>query len=162
VIGMAGSQEKCDLLLELGAAGAINYKTDDVSAALSRYCPNRINCVFDNVGGVLLDTILLHIAVGARIALCGQISRYGGQTEDLKNWNRILFDRATMRGFIFLDYLKLVEAAEKDLGDRLSKEQLIFREEIIEGLQNAPKALEKLFDGTHSGKLLVRVAPDAA
>jgi NADPH-dependent curcumin reductase len=162
VIGIAGSREKCDFLLELGAAGTINYKTEDVSAALSSWCPTGINCVFDNVGGVLLDTLLPHIAVGARIALCGQISRYDGQTEGLKNWNSLLFNRATMRGFIFLDDPKLMEAAEKDLADRLSKGQLIFREEIVEGLKNAPKALERLFDGSNNGKLLVRIAPDAA
>jgi NADPH-dependent curcumin reductase CurA len=160
VIGMAGSQDKCDFLTQLGATGTINYKTDDVSGALSRYCPNGINCVFDNVGGVLLDTMLLHIAVGARIALCGQISRYDGQTEGLRNWNRVLFNRATMRGFIFLDNPSLVAAAEEDLCDRLSKGQLIFREEIIEGLKNAPKGLEKLFDGSNRGKLLVRIAVD--
>jgi NADPH-dependent curcumin reductase CurA len=74
-----------------------------VSQALASHCPTGINCVFDNVGGVLLDTMLLHIAVGVRIALCGQISRYDGQTEGFANWNSLLFNRAMMRGFIFLD-----------------------------------------------------------
>lgn len=162
VIGVAGSQEKCDFLRKLGAAGTINYKTDDLDQALAGLCPDGINCVFDNVGGKQLDTLLLHIAVGARLCLCGLISRYEGAPVGLENWSRILYMRATMRGFIFLDDPALMKAAETDLLDRLLKGQIIFREEIIEGLQNAPRALEKLFDGSNTGRLLIKVCPDAA
>jgi hypothetical protein len=161
VIGIAGSADKSDWVRSLGAADCINYKADDLEAALSKLCPDRIDIIYDNVGGSMLDALLPHIALNSRLILCGAISRYKAEPDSLKNWFQLLINRARMQGFIYRDHLDRVGEAEADMLPRLQKGEIKYRDHIIEGLQNAPQALGMLFDGTNRGKIIVRVTSDA-
>ncbi|MGV2103847.1 NADP-dependent oxidoreductase [Rhizobium sp. 21-4511-3d] len=162
VIGLAGDDEKCAWVKSLGAAECINYKTTDIAAALHEFCPDRVDVVFDNVGGAMLDELLLHLNTGARIVLSGALARYNATPEPLANWFQLHINRATMKGYIFLDHFDRFDEADADLMGRWEQGDLQYREHIIDGLENAPDALRKLFDGTNRGKLLVKIKPDAS
>src|SRR5258708_18452232 len=106
-VGLAGSPEKCEYVVkELGFDACINYKTEDVKAALRQHCPNGINVYFDNVGGEILDAALAQLARGARVVLCGAISQYCS-TSGVKgpdNYLSLLVNRARMEGFLVFDF----------------------------------------------------------
>lgn len=159
VIGVAGTPAKCEWVRELGADECVDYREDDVSAACSRLCPDGIDVIFDNVGGEMLDALLPHLAVNARVVLCGAISRHdrGRGPDPLHNWFHLLFNRVRMEGFIYLDHEARFDEIEADLLPRLRNGELRSREHVVEGLTAAPAALHTLFDGTNTGKLLVRV-----
>jgi len=163
VVGMAGSDEKCRMLIdEFGYDAAINYKTEDLMEAIGRTCPNGVNIYFDNVGGDILNTALANIAYGARVIICGAISQYTHLEQGAKgpgNYGNLLFQRASMYGFIVLDhYVDLRAKMEADLIDWLKAGKLHYREEVVDGLENAGEAVNRLYDGTNMGKLLVKIA----
>lgn len=157
VIGLAGDDEKCAWVKSLGATDCINYKTTDIGAALRECCPDRVDIVFDNVGGAMLDALLLHLNTNARIVLSGALARYNATPEPLTNWFQLHINRATMKGYIFLDHFDRFDEADADLMRRWQRGEIHFREHIIEGLERAPAALRKLFDGSNRGKLLVKI-----
>jgi len=159
VIGIAGSPEKCAWVRELGAEDCIDYKAEDVAEAVTRLCPDRIDVIFDNVGGAMLDALLPHVAVNARIVLCGAISRYEGGRgpEPLRNWFHLLPNRVRMQGYIYADHEHRFAEIEADILPRIRSGQIQVREQVIDGLHAAPQALRMLFDGANIGKLLVRV-----
>lgn len=162
VIGLAGDDEKCAWVKSLGATECINYKTTDIGAALRALCPDRVDVVFDNVGGAMLDELLLHLNTNARIVLSGALARYNAAPEPLTNWFQLHINRATMKGFIFMDHFDRFDEADGDLMRRWKNGELHFREHIVDGLENAPEVLRKLFDGSNRGKLLVKIKSDAA
>jgi NADPH-dependent curcumin reductase CurA len=159
VIGVAGTPAKCAWVRELGADECVDYREDDVSAAFARLCPDGIDVIFDNVGGEMLDALLPYVAVNARVVLCGAISRHDGSRgpAPLHNWFHLLFNRVRMEGFIYMDHEARFDEIEADLLPRLRDGALRSREHVVEGLTAAPAALHTLFDGTNTGKLLVRV-----
>lgn len=158
VVGIAGSDEKCRWITEeLGFDAAINYKTENVQQQLRRHCPNGIDIDFENVGGQVLDDVLSLINLRARIVLCGMISQYGGDVVGPKNLANLGIQRARMEGFIVLDYLPRAQEAMAQLGQWLGEGKLKYRVDVVEGLENAPLAVNKLFDGTNQGKLIVKV-----
>jgi NADPH-dependent curcumin reductase len=163
VVGITGSDEKCDWITrELGFDAAINYRKENVAEGLARTCPNGIDIDFENVGGETLDAILGRINLGARIVLCGLISQYNatGPVPGPYNFLNILVQRARVQGFIILDFAaRFQEAAEKIVPWLLSG-KLKYRTDIVDGLPDAPTALNKLFDGTNTGKLLVKVSDE--
>jgi NADPH-dependent curcumin reductase CurA len=161
VIGLAGDEEKCDCVRSLGAEDCINYKTDDIAESIARLCSDRINIVFDNVGGSMLDSLLPFLAVNSRIILCGAISRYKGKPECIANWLQVLINRTRMQGFIYRDHEDRFHEAEADLLPRLERGEIRYREHVIDGLENALRALGMLFDGSNRGKLLVIIVSDA-
>ena len=159
VIGMAGSDDKCAWLTEdLGFDAALNYKTEDVGAALDRLAPNGINVYFDNVGGEILDLCLERIATNARVVICGGISRYNatGPIPGPKNYFNLVFRRARMEGFIVLDYAKHFPQAIEEMRGWMAAGQLKQQATIIEGFEQLPKALIQLFAGANTGKLMVQ------
>ena len=161
VVGIAGSDEKCRWLTqELGFDGAINYKTEQVGEALVRLCPNGIDIDFENVGGEILDAILARINRRARIVVCGLISQYNATAPvpGPYQFARVLIQRARVEGFIVLDHLDRAPAAMADLGRWLAEGKLRYRADVVEGLENAPRALGRLFDGSHQGKLIIQVS----
>lgn len=162
VIGLAGDDEKCAWVKSLGAVECINYKTTDIAVALQDLCPDRIDVVFDNVGGAMLDELLLHLNTNARIVLSGALARYNPEPEPLKNWFQLHINRAVMKGYIFLDHFDRFDEADTDLFHRWQRGEITYREHIIDGLENAPDALRKLFDGSNRGKLLVKIKSNAA
>jgi hypothetical protein len=158
VFGLAGSAEKCAWLTDaLGFDGAINYKTQDVAAELDRLCPDGINIYFDNVGGEILDICLARIAMNARIVICGGISRYNatGPLPGPKNYFNLVFRRARMEGFIVIDYAQRFAEAAKEMQAWIDAGQLKQQATVIDGFQELPRALIKLFEGFNTGKLMV-------
>jgi NADPH-dependent curcumin reductase CurA len=161
VIGIAGGPVKCDWLLKEAAFdAAVDYKNEDVGERLSALCPAGVDVYFDNVGGKTLDEVLARIARGARIVLCGAISRY--EHEDFGpgpgNYFNLILQRARMQGFLVLDYgARFPEAIEK-LAGWLAEGRLKQKEDIQEGLENAPRTLMRLFRGENFGKQLLKLA----
>lgn len=164
VVGLAGTDEKCRWIEEeLGFDAAINYKTTkDLQADIQDACPDGLDLYFDNVGGEILNTALSLINRGARVVICGAISQYNA-TEPVPgpaNYLALLVQRARMEGFIVLDYAKRFPEAQRAIGGWLQEGKVSWRADVVEGLENAPDALLKLFDGRNRGKLLVKVAGD--
>ena len=161
VVGLAGTDEKCAWIVdELGFDAAINYKTDDLEASIRKTCPDRIDVYYDNVGGDILNAALGHLNLGARIVICGAIQRFN-RTDTLpgpSNYINLLGKRATMRGFVILDYRDRFMEAIGMLAPLVIAKKIKFKEEIIDGLENAPTAIHKLYDGTNTGKLIVKIA----
>lgn len=160
VVGIAGTDEKCRWLTEeLGFDAAINYKTEDVSEALKRACPNGIDVYFENVGGSILDAVLAQINLGARISLCGLISQYNaeGPVPGPYNFAMILIKRARVQGFIVMDYMNRAEEALNQLGRWMMEGKIKYRVDVVDGLEQAPRAVNKLFDGSNQGKLVVKI-----
>jgi NADPH-dependent curcumin reductase CurA len=163
VVGLAGSDEKCHwLTAELGFDAAINYRTENVLEALRRHCPNGIDVDFENVGGETLDAVLALVNNHARVVLCGLISTYN---EDARvagpaRFANILMKRVKLQGFIITDYLKRFAEGRAQLAQWLNAGQLKYRVDVVRGLENAPKAVGKLFTGENKGKLLVQVSDE--
>ncbi|MEX2267305.1 MAG: NADP-dependent oxidoreductase [Acidimicrobiia bacterium] len=164
VIGIAGTDEKCAWVTEdLGFDACINYKTEDVAKRLDELCPDGIDVYFDNVGGTILDEALARLALNARVAMCGTISSYNesGLPESVHNYFKLIATRSRMEGFLVLDYLDRFDEGAAKLLEWTFEGRLQAREQIVDGLENAPRALNMLFTGENTGKLLVKVDPDA-
>jgi NADPH-dependent curcumin reductase len=163
VIGIAGSEEKCHWLKdELGFDAAINYKTESVLESLQQHCPDGIDVYFENVGGEILDAVLSLINLRARIVLCGLISQYNATKPVPGAYNllNIVTQRAKLEGFIILDYFDRAQEALADLGEWYAQGKIKYRVDAIDGLENAPSAINKLFDGTNQGKLIIKVSQE--
>jgi NADPH-dependent curcumin reductase CurA len=160
-VGIAGGAEKCQYITsELGFDAAIDYKSEDVSAALRKHCPNGIDVYFDNVGGDILDAVLLQINLGARIVICGAISQYNNTTpvKGPSNYLSLLMNRATMKGMLVLDFIDRYPQAAREMAGWMAAGKLKSREDVVDGLQNFPEVLLKLFTGENFGKLILKVA----
>lgn len=161
VIGIAGGPEKCAEVVErYGFDVCLDYREPNLSRRLREVCPKGIDLYFDNVGGEILDAVLLNIAMRGRIVLCGAISQYN-ETEGfgLKNHTMMIMRRASMQGFIVLDYANRYGEAQLELGAMVLSGQLRHSEHLVSGLENAPEALNLLFSGGNHGKTLVVVDP---
>jgi NADPH-dependent curcumin reductase CurA len=163
VVGIAGTDEKCRWLTEdLGFDAAVNYKKTVLRAGLRRACPGGIDVYFDNVGGSTLETVLALINRRARIVVCGLISQYNtaGPVPGPSNLGQLLVQRARMEGFIVLDHADQAGAAIADLVRWHREGRLKYRLDVVDGLEQAPAAVNRLFEGTNTGKLVVKVASD--
>ena len=159
-IGIAGGAAKCRYLVdELGFDAAIDYKAEDVRKSLRTHCPNGVNVYFDNVGGDILDIVLTQIARHARIVVCGAISQYNNTTpiKGPSNYLSLLVNRARMEGMVVFDYASRYPNAINDIAAWIAAGKLKSREDIVEGLENFPEALLKLFSGENFGKLVLKV-----
>ncbi|WP_459549377.1 NADP-dependent oxidoreductase [Nocardia sp. X0981] len=165
VIGTAGSPEKVAWVRDTARFDScLNYRDDDIPAALRAFAPDGLTAVFDNVGGALLESALDHLALHARIALCGSISSgytAAGYGAGPANYMQLAFRRARMEGFIFYDHHADFPAALTQLAGWVAAGELRWAEDIVEGLADAPAALQRLFDGANLGKQLVQVRPAA-
>jgi NADPH-dependent curcumin reductase len=161
VVGIAGSDEKCAWLVEeLGFDAAISYKTEHVAKRLHELCPKGINIYFDNVGGEILDTALGQLAMKGRVVCCGAISAYNDDRADiagLKNYFTLITKRARMEGFLILDYLDRFPEAQGDLFGWVLEGRVKHAVHLVEGLENAPDALNLLFTGGNTGKVIVEL-----
>ncbi len=164
VVGIAGSNEKCKWLTkELGFDAAINYKSGPVSKGLKENCPNGIDVYFDNTGGEILEAVLFQMNMHGRIACCGVVSQY--DTANPASGPRgvpglLVVKRLKMEGFIVMDYFAKRAQATAELAGWVKDGRLKVKEDIVEGLENAPKGLIGLLHGENSGKRLVRVSPE--
>jgi NADPH-dependent curcumin reductase CurA len=160
VIGVAGSDEKCRWLTDdLGADGAINYRTDDLAAKLKEHCPKGVDVFFDNTGGPVLDAVLGRIANGGRVVLCGAISSYNDHHKPPgpANYLNLISRRASMQGFISWDYWGRWAEITDQLRAWVQDGSLRYRTHIFEGLEAAPDALNAMFTGENIGKIVVKL-----
>jgi hypothetical protein len=158
VVGLAGTDEKCRWITEeLGFDEAVNYKTEDVGRRLREACPDGIDLYFDNVGGEILDTCLGLIALRGRVVLCGAISTYneGGRPAGPGNYRALIARRGRMEGFIILDYADRFPEAQAAMLGWLAEGRLHHAEHVVHGLESAPDALNLLFTGGNTGKVIV-------
>ncbi len=161
VVGIAGGADKCAYVRDvLGFDGVIDYRSEKVSAGLRRECPHGIDVFFDNVGGAMLDDVLAKINKSARVVICGAVSQYNsvGAPYGPTNYLSLLVNRASMAGFIVFDYADRYSEALDDLAQWYESGALKSSEEIMDGLDSFPEALQRLFGGDKIGKLLVRVS----
>ncbi|KAJ0092373.1 hypothetical protein Patl1_26872 [Pistacia atlantica] len=145
---------------KFGFDDAFNYKEEqDLDAALKRCFPDGIDIYFENVGGKMLDAVLLNMRLHGRITACGMISQYNlSQPEGVHNMMNIVFKRIQMKGFLatdyFPEYAKFLEVVLPLIRER----KIVYLEDIVEGLENAPAALVGLFTGRNVGKQVVVVS----
>jgi NADPH-dependent curcumin reductase CurA len=162
-VGIAGGADKCRYLVtDLGFDAAVDYKSEDVAAALRKSCPQAINIYFDNVGGDILEAALANLARGARVVICGAISQYNntGPMQGPRNYMSLLVHRATMKGMLVFDYADRYAQAAQEMGGWMRAGKLKSREDIVEGLETFPDTFLKLFRGENQGKLILKVATD--
>ncbi|CAN6353207.1 unnamed protein product [Urochloa humidicola] len=161
VVGSAGSDEKVKLLkTKFGFDEAFNYKKEqNLNAALQRYFPEGIDIYFENVGGTMLDAVLLNMRMHGRIAVCGMISQYNlEQPEGTQNLSSLIIKRVRMEGFMVSDYFGQYHKFEEEMVGYLKDGKVAYVEDVAEGLEKAPAALIGLFTGRNVGKQLVTVA----
>ncbi|KAM5576919.1 2-alkenal reductase (NADP(+)-dependent)-like [Rosa sericea] len=162
VVGSVGSKEKVDLLKnKLGFDEAFNYKEEnDLDAALKRYFPKGIDIYFENVGGKMLDAVLLNMRPHGHIAVCGLISHYNlNQPQGFSNLTSLIFNRIRMEGFVVFDYFHLYPKFLDMVLPYIREGKIVYLEDIVEGLESGPAALVGLFSGRNVGKQIVLVAP---
>ena len=165
VVGIAGSDEKCKWLTETaGFDAAINYKSEDVGAALDKHCPDGIDVNFENVGGKIMDQVIARLNDFSRMPLCGLISTYNA-TEPVPgpyNFSNLLMRRTLVKGFIVIDYFPRFPEGMQQMAGWLMEGKLKFETDIVKGLENAPASLSRLFEGKNLGKLIVEVSEPPA
>jgi NADPH-dependent curcumin reductase CurA len=160
VVGIAGGPRKCAWIVdELGFDAAIDYKNEDVATRLRETCPDGIDLYFDNVGGEILNACLAQLALRGRVVLCGAISSYNdrGRPAGPSNYAALIIRRGRMEGFLILDYFDRFPQAQAEVGAWLAAGQIQAAEHIVEGLQNAPDALNLLFTGGNTGKVILQL-----
>jgi NADPH-dependent curcumin reductase CurA len=161
VVGIAGGPEKCKWIVEeLGFDAAIDYKAEEVNAALREHCPEGVDVYFDNVGGEILDAALARLALRARVVVCGAISQYNNldAVRGPSNYMSLLVNRARMEGFVVVDYMSRAPEAVREMAGWIAAGKLVTREDVVEGFESFPDALLKLFAGENVGKLVLKVA----
>jgi NADPH-dependent curcumin reductase CurA len=167
VVGIAGSDEKCNWLREeLAFDAALNYKEANFKKELKAACPNGVDIYFDNVGGEILETALYLMNTFGRVVACGMISLYNAiqAVPGPANFPLVISKRLKIQGFIATDYSSKVKEMVSSFTQWYSSGQLKYRVDIVRGLEQAPVAINKLFDGSNQGKLMVQVSdpPGAA
>ncbi|MGI2329223.1 NADP-dependent oxidoreductase [Planococcus sp. YIM B11945] len=161
VVGIAGSEEKIAYLKnELGFDEAVNYKEESFADDLAKAVPNGVDVYFDNVGGTVTDEVFKLLNTNARIPLCGAISSYNAEGEDVgpRLQSYMIKTSALMKGFTVGIYADRFEEGSKQLAEWLQEGRLKYEETIEEGFENTPDAFLGLFKGTNLGKMLVKVA----
>ncbi|UZD53629.1 NADP-dependent oxidoreductase [Caldimonas aquatica] len=161
-VGIAGGPDKCRYVVEeLGFDACIDYKQHrdvrSLASALKEACPDGIDGYFENVGGMMLDAVLLRMNAFARIALCGMISGYNGEPIPLQNPQLLLVNRVKLQGFIVSEHMDVWPEALKELGTLVATGKLKYRESIAQGIESAPEAFIGLLKGRNFGKQLVKL-----
>ena len=158
VVGIAGSDDKCEWITkDLGFDAAINYKHPDWKEKLAAATPNGIDIDFENVGGEIMHAVLDRMNLHGRVVLCGLISGYTKGDPGLASFGMAIVKRLRIQGFIVIDYAARFMEAATQLGQWKMFGKLKDRETIVEGLQKAPEAINMLFTGGNTGKLIVKV-----
>jgi NADPH-dependent curcumin reductase CurA len=162
VVGIAGGADKCAYVVdELGFDACIDHRAHrdakSLAAALDAAAPKGIDGNFENVGGMILDVILSRMNAFGRVALCGMISGYDGQSLAIGNARLLLTQRLKLQGFIVSEHMALWPAALKELGAGVATGRIKYRESVAEGLAAAPEAFLGLLKGRNFGKQVVKL-----
>ena len=164
VVGIAGGADKCRFLTEkLGFDGAIDYKNEDLAAALKRECPKGVDVYFDNVGGEHLEAALDAFNDGGRAALCGAISQYNetGAAPGPRNLGNLITRGLTLQGFTVGHYTQHVPAFSAAMTAWLTAGEIVYDETVVDGIENAVGAFLGLMRGENTGKMLVRIVAES-
>lgn len=164
-VGIAGGPEKVELCRTVfGYDVAVDYREGELDAAIAEACPDGINVYFDNTSGAISDAVFKHLAVGARVIICG--------TSSIASWNpppmgprverHLLVKRARMQGFLIFDYTKRYPEGLQSLTEWVKAGLVRYREDILDGLELAPDSIAGLYRGENLGKRIIRIAPNAA
>ena len=159
-IGIAGGAEKIRLCREVfGYDDAFDYRADNLDAALQRACPNGVNVYFDNTAGPIADIAHRHLAIRARVVVCGTASlpRWDPWPSGPRIERHLLVKRARMEGFVMFDHMDRYEASVQQLAQWVREGRLRYREDILEGIESCPDALAGLYRGENTGKRLIRL-----
>ena len=162
-VGITGGAAKKALCTgEFGYSAAIDYKSEDVGAALDTACPDGVDVYFDNTSGPITDAVMSRLKVGARVVICG--------TASIANWHPspqgprfervLLTKRARMQGYVIFDYAPRYGEALAELTPWVQAGRIRFREDILDGIEHAPDAIAGLYRGDNLGKRLIRIAPE--
>jgi NADPH-dependent curcumin reductase CurA len=161
VVGIAGGTKKCTFVTgELGFDACVDYKAEkDLDTALRAACPNGIDVYFDNVGGEVSDAVLRNINFFGRVALCGSISQYNATTPPMgpRLLGTFVGKRVRAQGFIVTDFAGKYDAAMRQMGEWIKSGKLKYREDVVQGIDKAPRAFIGLLRGENFGKLLVKM-----
>jgi NADPH-dependent curcumin reductase CurA len=161
VVGIAGGPEKCALLTdEFGFDAAVDYKAPDWRAQLKAATPDGIDVDFENVGGEIMEAVFGRLNVRARVALCGLISGYndaGDVPAGPRNFANLLIQRVHLEGFIVLDHFGRAREIIPQLAGWMAEGKLKAKETVVEGFEQLPVAINMLFDGKNTGKLVVKL-----
>ena len=160
VVGVAGGREKCDWIVrELGFDACIDYKNDDVAAALKRAAPEGVDVYFDNTGGPILQAALFAMKMHGRISCCGAVSQYDVASPKSPAGvpGLLVVKRLKMEGFIVMDFADKDADAERDLSAWTKSGQIKVIEDILAGVESAPRGLVGLLAGENRGKRMIRV-----
>jgi NADPH-dependent curcumin reductase CurA len=162
VVGIAGSDEKCRWVEELGAEACLNRRTDDLAVRLKELRPRGFDIYFDNVGGAILDLALRRLAIGARVVIVGAISMYNekGRPPGPSNYLNLINKQAKMAGFQGLAYVDRYDEAWNQMWEWKEQGKLVYRTDVTHGLETCVGQLNSLFTGANIGKALVQVGPD--
>ncbi|MEL6477407.1 MAG: NADP-dependent oxidoreductase [Pseudomonadota bacterium] len=159
-VGIAGGPEKTRQCLEtFGYDAAIDYKSEDIAKALARHCPEGVDCYFDNTCGPISDAVMGHLAQGARITICGTaaVTEWDPIPTGPRVHRQLLVARARMQGFLIFDYRDRLAEARDALAAWLRAGDLSVREHLLDGPEAAPGAIDMLYRGQNTGKLIVQV-----
>src|SRR5262249_6708539 len=160
-VGVGGGDDKVEWIVkECGYDAAFNYKKDqNYAAKFKELCPNGIDAYFDNVGGPITDAVFTALNVHSRIAVCGQISQYNNTQLELgpRLFGALIVYRAKVQGFLVSDYAPRFAEALTVMSCWVREGQLKYREDIVEGFENTPKAFIGLFHGENIGKRIVKI-----
>jgi NADPH-dependent curcumin reductase CurA len=162
VVGVTGGPVKCrHIVEELGFDAVVDYRAADWREQLVAATPNGIDVDFENVGGEIMDAVMQRMNLHSRLVLCGLISGYNQGGPSLGDFTQLLMKRIIVRPFIILDYAPRFAEGAMQLMQWLMAGKLKNHETVIDGLENAPTALNRLFDGDKLGKLMLKVADPA-
>ncbi|HMM54404.1 MAG TPA: NADP-dependent oxidoreductase [Candidatus Desulfobacillus sp.] len=159
VVGVAGGAEKCAYVVgALGFDACIDYKAGRLRQDIREATPDGIDCLFENVGGEILDLLLGRMNPFSRIALCGLVSQYNGEPYPMRNFGALLVNRVRLQGFIVSDHLQRWPEALAELAQGVAAGEIKYRETVAQGLESAPQAFIGLLRGANLGKQLVKLA----
>jgi len=165
-VGVTGSDDKSRMLeRDLGFDATVNHRSDKLREDLAAACPNGIDVYFDNVGGRVLEAVLPLMRTHGRIVCCGAVSQYdsaGPAPGPAGVPGQLIVKRLRMEGFLVSDYIGEWAQAQEQLAAWVAADELKVLEDIVEGLESAPRALIGILAGDNVGKRMVRVAPDPA
>jgi len=163
VVGSAGDDDKVDYLIKLGFDAAFNYKKEPPKEALKKYCPKGIDIYFENVGGETLEAVIDSANTYCRIVACGMISQYNTSSPyPVNNLFQIITKRIMIQGFMVFDLVASfgLDAFLKDVPEWLVKGELRYKEDIVQGLENAQDAFIGMLQGKNFGKALIQLASE--
>jgi NADPH-dependent curcumin reductase CurA len=157
-VGVAGGKAKCQLVMdEFGFDACVDYKSESFKDDFRAATPKGVDVVFENVGGAVFDASLARMNAFGRIALCGVIAGYSGQSIAMQNVRSLLVNRVLLQGFIVAEHMEFWPQALAELSQRVAAKRIRYRETVAQGLENAPRAFIGLLEGKNVGKQLVKL-----